>query len=132
MIFVRGFHKLLRFLGKVPGSVIKAEAAYTQEIAERIMEKSKSIVPLDQGPLQASGKVKPVERKGPIVRVELVYGEPGSGAEEYALIQHENLEYNHAPGRQAKYLEEPVVEAFGSYAIGSAAAVSAAIKREAQ
>lgn len=28
----------------------------------------------------------------------------------YAQIQHENLSYRHAPGKQAKYLEQPLYE----------------------
>lgn len=42
------------------------------------------------------------------VEVSIWAGGPGSGAEEYAAIQHENLMYHHYVG-QAKYIEIPVV-----------------------
>ena len=40
----------------------------------------------------------------------------------YALLQHENLEYNHAPGRSAKYLEKS--------ANGAGRAIEQIFKRE--
>ena len=34
----------------------------------------------------------------------------GGAASSYALIQHENLQFHHNPGQQAKYLEQPAGE----------------------
>ena len=65
-----------------------------------IYDSSQQLVPLDEGPLQESGEVI-VEGDAVIVS----YGKGESAA--YAVIQHENLNYAHAPGRQAKYLEQP-------------------------
>lgn len=63
---------------------------------EHILEESQRLVPLEYGDLQRSGYV---DQDGDTMVVG--YNTP------YALIQHENLEYNHAPGRTAKYLEKP-------------------------
>ena len=65
-----------------------------------IYEPSQAIVPLDEGPLQDSGAVI---REGKTIYVS--YGTGESAA--YAVIQHENLNYAHPNGRQAKYLETP-------------------------
>lgn len=57
---------------------------------------SQKIVPIDFGPLKESGEII----SGPDSE-SIVYEAP------YAVVQHENLEFNHAPGKQAKYLEQP-------------------------
>jgi hypothetical protein len=56
-----------------------------------------TIVPLDEGPLQRSGKVTVEGLNGSIS-----YDTP------YAVVQHENLSFRHAPGRSAKYVEGPM------------------------
>lgn len=61
---------------------------------EHVLAESNKIVPLDEGPLQRSGKVDVDGLDGTIS-----YDTP------YAVRQHEDLTYRHAPGRQAKYLE---------------------------
>lgn len=63
---------------------------------ETVLAASNAIVPLDEGPLQRSGKVDVDEER---LEGTVSYDTP------YAVIQHENLDYKHAPGRQAKYLE---------------------------
>jgi len=68
-----------------------------------LLKKANKIVPLDKGDLRKSGKYE-VIFKGSKVRGEVSYNT------HYALIQHENLEFRHAPGRQAKYLEQPAKE----------------------
>lgn len=56
-----------------------------------------TLVPLDEGPLQRSGKVQVEGLNGTI-----------SFSTPYAVVQHENLSFRHAPGRTAKYLEGPM------------------------
>lgn len=70
--------------------------ALEQSVYQFIYEPSQQLVPLDEGPLQESGKV---DVEGLTITV--------SYSTEYAIIQHENMQYAHAPGRQAKYLEMP-------------------------
>ena len=62
---------------------------------------SKDQVPLDQGPLKNSCYVD-VSDDGSSGTVS--YDTP------YAIVQHENLEYQHQRGRKAKYLEDPAYD----------------------
>jgi hypothetical protein len=67
---------------------------------QEVLEASQQIVPLDKTPLQKSAQLT--------VDDNTIYVSYGTGeSAEYATIQHENLNYRHAPGRQAKYLEQP-------------------------
>lgn len=84
-----------------------ANELYTEFSA--VMEDSKAnYVPVDQGTLRDSGYVKDPVIEGEHISVEMGYGGPDIP---YALIQHEDLTFNHPGGRQAKYLERPMLEA---------------------
>lgn len=48
---------------------------------------------------------------GNTLQVYVVAGEQGSGAEEYAMIQHEDPDLNHPNGGEWKYIENPLKEA---------------------
>lgn len=63
------------------------------------------IVPLEFGDLQRSGRI---ETKGMTGLIE--FG--GSPCDDpiIAVVQHEHLEFKHKLGRQAKYLEEPLLQ----------------------
>lgn len=63
---------------------------------EMLLAAARAIVPYDEGPLSESGRAS---RDGLTGLVS--FDQP------YAVIQHEELDYRHAPGRQAKYLEGP-------------------------
>lgn len=64
--------------------------------SEHVLQLSNEVVPLDESELQRSGtaSVDPPSLTGMVS-----YDTP------YAVIQHERLDYRHAPGRTAKYLE---------------------------
>lgn len=82
-----------------------------------VMAESQKIVPIGgpptsphdpaPGTLRDSGTVLPPEWRGDVCSVTLGYG---GAAEAYALRQHEDLTYQHKPGQQAKYLEQPLDE----------------------
>jgi len=76
--------------------------------ANRIMGESKAIVPVDTGTLKKSGTVFPPDTKGTTVEVTMGYG---GAASAYAVIQHERLDFHHPGQGQAKYLEQPVMDA---------------------
>lgn len=65
---------------------------------EHLLSESRDKVPLEEGTLERSGEVVVDEDK---LTATVVYDTP------YAVRQHEEMDYQHAPGRQAKYLEEP-------------------------
>lgn len=66
--------------------------------AELLLQQSREVVPLDEATLERSGvpSVDPTT-----LQAAVSYDTP------YAVAQHENLQYRHAPGRTAKYLERP-------------------------
>jgi hypothetical protein len=76
--------------------------------ANRVMVASKALVPVESGALMISGEVLEPVVTDSGVTVDLVYGtsEPTSN---YAVVQHERLDYNHPNGGQAKYLEQPLL-----------------------
>jgi len=82
------------------------EALYAE--AQVILAESKRQVPFRQGILSGSGMVHEPYQVGKKAAVEISYG---GGAVDYAWVQHENLKFRHAPGRKAKYLEDPVADA---------------------
>lgn len=63
---------------------------------EMLLTASRAVVPVLSEDLSKSGKASRDGLTG-LVSYNTVY----------AVIQHEELEYRHAPGRQAKYLEQP-------------------------
>lgn len=102
--------KILAAAQKPDFMTLVAQGVYAE--ASAIMLTAKRRVPLDQGTLRASG----------IVNQPVVFGTSwsltmgfGGAASAYALIQHENLTFNHRAGRSAKYLENPVIEDLGFF-----------------
>ncbi len=83
-----------------------AQALYQE--AESIMADAKeTYVPVDLGILRASGFVKPPQVDGEAISVTLGFG---GAAKDYAIIQHERLDFKHRVGG-AKYLERPLLAA---------------------
>ncbi len=78
---------------------IRRAAAHGLELGmEHVLAEAKKVVPLDEGTLERSGRARvDATRLQGIV----------SFSTPYAVRQHEELTYRHAPGRQAKYLEQP-------------------------
>lgn len=68
---------------------------------EHVLAESNKLVPLDEDTLERSGKASIDELT---LEGAVSYDTP------YAVRQHEELDYRHAPGRQAKYLETAVTE----------------------
>jgi hypothetical protein len=82
--------------------------------ANRILEASQPLVPLDTGALVSSGTVI-TQADGSEVR----YG--NFGAVPYALVQHEETSFNHPRGGEHHYLSKPFLEATGDMATRLAA-----------
>lgn len=87
--------------------------------AEYVLAESQAVVPLDESPLMQSGtaSVDP-----PSLTAMVSYDTP------YAVRQHEDLSYRHAPGRTAKYLERPLNAARAEVAAIIAAQVRRAMR----
>lgn len=87
------------------GPVVKARAKAgaargLRRAAEFVLGESRAIVPIEEGTLARSGAVD-VDPVG--LRATVSYDTP------YAARQHEELTWRHDPGRQAKYLEQPLL-----------------------
>lgn len=109
---------LLRLAAKFPEAV--GDILY--EEGEEIMTRSKEeFVPVDLSTLKNSGLTHPAEIRGKTVTVELTFG---GAASEYAIVQHERLDYRHTVGGP-KYLERPLKEATAGMAGRIAAGLSA-------
>lgn len=67
---------------------------------EYLLGESNKDVPLDNADLMRSGRVEMEDDNSGRV----VYDSP------YAVIQHENLTFNHPNGRKAKYLENAAID----------------------
>lgn len=89
------------------GSGKEAGQAIWEE-ANRIFAKSQILVPVDTGVLRGSGGVSAPQSDGQNLYVDIYYGGP---AAPYALLVHEIQGNYHNPPTQAKYLEQPFMEA---------------------
>jgi hypothetical protein len=69
--------------------------------AENLLQRSRELVPLDEGTLERSGVASVDEET---LSAAVSYDTP------YAVRQHEDMEIQHPNGRQAKYLEKPFIE----------------------
>lgn len=68
--------------------------------AEHVLEESNRIIPHETGDLERAGEAQAEGRRSRVSYESI-----------YAIPQHENLEYRHDPGRQAKYLETAGIQA---------------------
>lgn len=84
---------------------------------EHLLGASRTRVPIEEGTLERSGEAS-VDRSA--LKGAVSYGT------EYAVRQHEELDWQHDPGRTAKYLEGPLTEE----APVIQALIAAAIERE--
>lgn len=107
-IDLSGAAELIRALGFAEETIAKALAVELYGEAELVMTESKKIVPFEFGTLENSGYVAQPEVHLGEISVTLGYG---GAAMAYALRQHEDLTLHHENGRQAKYLETPLLEA---------------------
>jgi hypothetical protein len=90
----------LRFHGVAVHRELRTAAARGLLLAaEHVLGESQQVVPLDEGPLMQSGTASVDESS---LTAMVSYDTP------YAVPQHERLDFRHAPGRTAKYLEGPL------------------------
>jgi hypothetical protein len=67
--------------------------------SEHVLEVSRLLVPIEEGTLERSGVASVDEGE---LRAAVSYDTV------YAVRQHEEMTWRHDPGRQAKYLEQPL------------------------
>lgn len=81
--------------------------------ARFMLEDSKLQVPLDEGPLQDTGRINKRQYNSGESKVSISIAYGGLSKTygkwvKYAVKQHENMNFKHKEGRKAKYLEDPV------------------------
>lgn len=102
-----GAPELAKILATAGARAIPALKQALNEEGQIAFRDSQRLVPVDTGTLRRSGILEPAKEKGTSIEVVMGYG---GAASAYALKQHENLSYRHKEGKQAKYLEQPVMQ----------------------
>ena len=100
-----GAEDLAKILALAGAKAVPALKQALTEEAQIVFRDSQRLVPVDTGTLRRSGIIIPVRERGSLIEVAMGYG---GAASSYALRQHENLQYRHKKGQQAKYLETPL------------------------
>lgn len=107
----------LNFNGAIADREIRVAAGRGLfKAAEHVLGVSNNRVPLDEGFLQSTGTASVDEAA---LQAAVSFDGP------YSVIQHERLDFRHAPGRTAKYVEGPLNES----AVTVAALIAAEIRR---
>jgi hypothetical protein len=78
----------------------KAALNGCEDAAHELLTRASELVPIEEGTLLRSGRVVTGETGAAV-------GFGSGGSSDYAIPQHERLDYRHDNGRQAKYLEQP-------------------------
>ncbi len=99
----RGKNVLLKKFGKIRGKTGHAFNIANKAVANFLLGKSREVVPILSKDLHDSSRVKGTGR-GFENEQEVSYNMP------YALIQHEDLTYEHKPGKTAKFLTGPAAK----------------------
>jgi len=107
-LVLEGMEELQKALKEGKEQSPKAIAQAIWEEANLIFAKSQVLVPVDTGVLRGSGGVSAPQQGPQGFYVDIFYGGP---AAPYALYVHEIIENYHKPPTQAKYLEQPLMEA---------------------
>lgn len=93
--------------------------------AEHVLTESRAVVPLEEGTLERSGRV---DVDAAALEAAVSYGGDDDQLGIVAIVQHERLDYQHAPGRTAKYLEAPLLAAGDAVLAIQAAQIRRALK----
>lgn len=110
---------------KVGQSADEALAAALFAEANRALNMSRPLVPVDTGVLRGSGVVLQPQRMANRVRVVFGYG---GAAKAYAVVQHENMRYHHTVG-QAKYLTDGIRQSLPGASARVAADIRSKLRR---
>jgi hypothetical protein len=112
---LEGLRKFIQKFNLSAQQVLPEMGGAIYEEASVIADEADMLVPYDTGALALSQIVHSPAYQGNRVYVDITYGGPSA---RYAEVQHENMEFNHPSlasglppnGRQAKYLEDPLME----------------------
>ena len=111
-----GMPELKRFFEKAPEEIKQAIHNELKVVAADLQGKAQKLTPVDTGDLQGSAYSEVENLEGTVGFTEI-----------YALRQHEEMDYNHPKGGQAKYLEQPYKENMQKYIDDIANAIKRAV-----
>jgi hypothetical protein len=94
--------------------------------ADRILEESRFLTPVDTGLLVSSGMTEGPIEQGNVL--EMVIRSGGHGLAPYAIRIHEDTTLNHPNGGQAHYLSGPFFAATGGMAARFSALIGPALR----
>lgn len=120
-ITITGAEALEKLLQSVPNKSKDKVASALRDIAIDLKQKSSDLAPVDKGALRGSA-YSITDASGDKLDAEIGFREV------YATRQHEELEWQHPNGGQAKYLEQPYKENLPKYTDMIANAVKEAVE----
>lgn len=109
-----GIAEVKQAIGESAEAMSLALIRAVADAANDVATKSYHLVPVDTANLRNTQDIvfqKSLNQKQ--ARAKITYGGPTQNSPDganYALIQHERLDYAHPNGGQAKYLEQPFLE----------------------
>lgn len=98
-VSVKGLQNLESIVNEIPNRTMKG----IEKAMGIIYDASQPLVPVDTGALKRSGVIETVDNG---MKIKYHSENPKNGYN-YAVIQHENMSFNHRVG-QAKYLEDAI------------------------
>lgn len=113
---IKGLEELNKLLKAMPKEAANAAEHELKVIVADLQGKAQSLAPVDLGDLRGSA----------FSEVENMVGTVGF-TEPYAMRQHEEVEYRHPKGGQAKFLEQPFKQNTPKYIKGVGDAVRKAV-----
>lgn len=116
-ITIEGDEALGKILQSIPEKAKDAAHSELKKIALDLMGKAQQLAPVDTGDLRGSAFNE-------VDGLEAVVG----FTEPYATRQHEEMEWEHPKGGQAKYLETPYKENLPEYVKGMGETVRKAVE----
>jgi hypothetical protein len=116
---VKGASEMIANLKKIAQRFPDRVGAAMYQEGQVEMTESKKRCPVETGVLRASGRVSEPIHEGKQISVILSYG---GAANDYAIPQHERLDYHHKVG-QAKFLESVLNESRSSMSARIAARI---------
>lgn len=97
---IRGLREVEARIAEALNRIEGASNEAVRDVCFDLLGRSVELAPIEDGELRGSGKVE-FEEDGNKLVGTVSFNTP------YAVVQHEEMSYNHPQGGQAKYLEQP-------------------------
>lgn len=98
--------KIARTIDEFPDFIERATKSHVDEV----FKETQARVPVETGALLATGRIVKNSSSKNHFSFSIWYGEPGNKGIDYAAAVHEILKHAHGSPRQAKYVEQPLLE----------------------